>query len=202
MSWTDERTETLKKLWAEGLSASQIAGRLGAVTRNAVVGKIHRLGISARSTTRVARRPKRKPRVERQAPPKAAKPNWASFGLPDPRRDMPPETPAEPLPPVKRVFDPAKKVTLPELEEHHCRWPVGDPRDEDFRFCGETRVPGQPYCVACCQVAFAPPRVNKPDRRQAPRAAQAVSELGGGGSTREPEIAVPGASEIDLEVVS
>ena len=51
MAWTDERVETLKKLWGEGLSASQIAGRLGSVTRNAVIGKVHRLGLSGRATT-------------------------------------------------------------------------------------------------------------------------------------------------------
>ena len=63
MAWTDERVEQLKKLWAEGLSASQIAGRLGGVTRNAVIGKVHRLGLSGRATTSRMKSHRTRPRA-------------------------------------------------------------------------------------------------------------------------------------------
>ena len=63
MSWTDDRVEMLKKLWGEGLSASQIAGRLGGVTRNAVIGKVHRLGLSGRATTPRTRPPRNRNRI-------------------------------------------------------------------------------------------------------------------------------------------
>ena len=63
MAWTDERVELLKKLWAEGLSASQIAGRLGSVTRNAVIGKVHRLGLSGRATTSRMKSHRPRPRM-------------------------------------------------------------------------------------------------------------------------------------------
>ena len=75
MAWTDERVELLKKLWAEGLSASQIAGRLGSVTRNAVIGKVHRLGLSGRATTS---------RMKSHRPPPVVRNVTCSFGLSTP----------------------------------------------------------------------------------------------------------------------
>jgi len=75
MAWNDERVELLKKLWADGLSASQIAGRLGGVTRNAVIGKVHRLGLSGRATTS---------RMKSHRPARAASPRggWSSSASP------------------------------------------------------------------------------------------------------------------------
>ena len=76
MGWTEERVELLKKLWSDGLSASQIAGRLGGITRNAVIGKVHRLGLAGRATTSRMRAPRLRHRVApapmRPAPAPAA----------------------------------------------------------------------------------------------------------------------------------
>src|SRR5262245_65830850 len=80
MAWNDERVELLKKLWADGLSASQIAGRLGGVTRNAVIGKVHRLGLSGRATT--SRMKSHRPRVRTQATKRLMKPRFANVGNP------------------------------------------------------------------------------------------------------------------------
>src|SRR5499427_937993 len=79
MAWNDERVELLKKLWSDGLSASQIAGRLGGVTRNAVIGKVHRLGLSGRATT--SRMKSHRPRARSQAQ-KRLKPRFAGLGNP------------------------------------------------------------------------------------------------------------------------
>ena len=80
MSWTDDRVELLKKLWGEGLSASQIAGRLGGVTRNAVIGKVHRLGLSGRATT--TRMKSSRPRARAAAVKRISKPRFAQPGNP------------------------------------------------------------------------------------------------------------------------
>ena len=80
MAWNDERVELLKKLWADGLSASQIAGRLGGVTRNAVIGKVHRLGLSGRATT--SRMKSHRPRARAQSAKRLMKPRFANVGNP------------------------------------------------------------------------------------------------------------------------
>ena len=80
MAWNDERVELLKKLWADGLSASQIAGRLGGVTRNAVIGKVHRLGLSGRATT--SRMKSHRPRARSQTAKRLMKPRFANVGNP------------------------------------------------------------------------------------------------------------------------
>ncbi len=127
MSWTPERVEMLKTLWAEGLSASQIAARLGVVTRNAVIGKIHRLGIAAREHgNKGGRRARIGPRP------------------PGETRAAPAQTREEAIAPPEPSPD---NVTVLELSDHRCRWPLGDPKGEDFRFCGnKTPGPGQTYC--------------------------------------------------------
>ena len=90
MGWNDERVELLKKLWSEGLSASQIAGRLGSVTRNAVIGKVHRLGLSGRATTSRMKSHRPRARVAQQQQPKRlAKPRFPSQGNPDRARALP-----------------------------------------------------------------------------------------------------------------
>ncbi|KIC43906.1 MAG: GcrA family cell cycle regulator [Ruegeria sp.] len=189
MSWTDERVELLKKMWGEGQSASQIAKELGGVTRNAVIGKVHRLGLSNRATGAAPAKsePKEKPAP---APKAEAKPKPAPKtepARPTPAPDAKPATPArrqiipagQPLPPqpsaneispealakVNEVEKKAKKLTLMELTEKTCKWPVGDPATEDFWFCGLPVEPGKPYCEAHVGVAFQP-MSSRRDRRR------------------------------------
>jgi GcrA cell cycle regulator len=139
MAWTDERVELLKKLWNKGLSGSQIAGRLGSVTSNAVIAKVHRLGLSGRAKT--SRMKTHRPRPI--APPPAKKPIFEC--------DIEPFVPQEEL-----VIPSAERKTLQELEECNCRWPIGDVMRSDFHFCGKTKVAGLPYCEHHARRAFQP----------------------------------------------
>lgn len=254
MSWTDDRVETLKRMWAEGQSASQIAKELGGVTRNAVIGKVHRLGLSNRTETDEATaapaptpaappaaadaadtpRPAR-PEAESDAPDTApatgaaasptpaAAPSAprAAAGSPRPAanltaepgdaaaspapaaRDAAPlpeddaDTAAEPapqpvftprrpivpagqpLPPqpsaneispealasVREVEKRARKLSLMELTERTCKWPIGDPATDKFWFCGLPAQPGKPYCEAHVGVAFQPMSARRDRRR-------------------------------------
>ncbi len=187
MSWTDERVETLKSMWGEGKSASQIAKELGGVTRNAVIGKVHRLGLSNRTA------PAGKPAApEKPAPVEAAKPKpvekeaVAVEPAPEPApvrvAPIPPRKPiikaGQPLPPqpsanevspealatVKEIEKSAKRLTLMELTERTCKWPVGDPATPNFWFCGHPVQQGKPYCEAHVAVAFQP-MSSRRDRR-------------------------------------
>ena len=192
MSWTDERVELLKKMWGEGQSASQIAKELGGVTRNAVIGKVHRLGLSNRTTTGAAKpdakaaapsAPK-KPSKPKAAPPKAAAKVAEPAPGAEPETEVEveakpiPKSPArraiipagQPLPPqpsnneisaealakVSEIEKKAKRLTLMELTERTCKWPVGDPATDDFWFCGLPTQSGKPYCEAHVGVAFQP----------------------------------------------
>ena len=220
MSWTDERVETLKKMWAEGQSASQIAKELGGVTRNAVIGKVHRLGLSNRvgpgtpaedegtaasATTTAAPSPaapaKPAPAPRAVAPEPAPRPAPAA-PAPQPVAAEPTAPPmdsstitfsptapiplrkaiipaGQPLPPqpsaneispealasVREVEKRAKKLTLMELTERTCKWPIGDPATEDFWCCGLPSVAGKPYCEAHVGVAFQPMSARRDRRR-------------------------------------
>lgn len=149
MSWTDERVERLSKLWMEGRSASRIAAELGnGVSRNAVIGKIHRLGLSARNPAPAGAEPGReKPKVIAKA---------------EPRVSVPSETAAVPAPKhfgaaLSEVVIPlSDRVTIMELRETMCRWPLGDPTSAEFRFCGCRAATSLPYCTAHARVAFQP----------------------------------------------
>jgi GcrA cell cycle regulator len=111
-TWTEERVERLKELWSQGMSASEIAQILGDVTRNAVIGKAHRLGLSGRPS------------------------------------------------PIRKK---SKGVTILDLTERMCKWPIGDPKHPDFRFCGKPSIPGMPYCGEHCAVAYQTPGKKKND---------------------------------------
>lgn len=136
MAWTDERVELLKKLWAEGLSASQIAGRLGSVTRNAVIGKVHRLGLSGRATT--SRMKSHRPRP-RMAAKRMAKTRFAPVGNPA-LRALYQEAEVYQPPVEELVIPPAERKTIQTLTECSCRWPIGDPQTAEFHFCGKEKV--------------------------------------------------------------
>ena len=198
MSWTDERVELLKKMWGEGQSASQIAKELGGVTRNAVIGKVHRLGLSNRTTTGAAAKaaPKEtkaataapKPKAAPKEAPKAKVEPKAEAATVQDKSDAPiPMSPArrqiipagQPLPPqpsaneispealakVNEVEKTAKKLTLMELTERTCKWPIGDPATPEFWFCGLPVQQGKPYCDAHVGVAFQP-MSSRRDRRR------------------------------------
>jgi GcrA cell cycle regulator len=160
MAWTDERVETLKKLWGEGLSASQIAGRLGSVTRNAVIGKVHRLGLSGRATT--SRMKSHRPRP-RMASKRMAKAGFSATGNPAFRALY--QEPQPYVPPVEEMIIPlAERKTIQTLLECSCRWPIGDPQMADFHFCGKNKVPGLPYCEFHARRAFQPPQARRRER--------------------------------------
>ena len=164
MAWTDDRVESLKKLWAEGLSASQIAGRLGGVTRNAVIGKVHRLGLSGRATTSrmKSHRPRRVATARRTAKPRYTSGNPAVRSLYHPDAE-PYQSQVEEL-----VIPLAERKTIQTLEECHCRWPIGDPQEADFHFCGKNKVAGLPYCEHHARRAFQPPQARRRDRTKTP----------------------------------
>ncbi len=171
MAWTDERVELLKKLWAEGLSARQIADQLGGVTRNAVIGKVHRLGLSGRATTTrtktVRPRKKRTDSVVRPLSGRAASPA-VSPGVANPKQSPGLENfPTALMPPVDELFIPVKdRVTMETLKEHHCKWPIGDPAEEDFHFCGHKRHGDGVYCE------FHAAKASQPSRRTVRRKTQ------------------------------
>jgi GcrA cell cycle regulator len=161
MSWTDERVEQLKKLWAEGLSAAQIAGRIGEVTRNAVIGKVHRLGFSGRATT--MRMKSHRPRARVQTQKRLAKPRFAQLGNPAVRALYQPD--AEPfVPAIEELVIPlAERKSIATMVDCSCRWPIGDPQHADFHFCNGTKVAGLPYCEAHSRRAFQPPQARRRD---------------------------------------
>ena len=166
MSWTDERVDQLKKLWAEGLSASQIAGRIGGVTRNAVIGKVHRLGLSGRATT--MRIKSHRPRARAQVAKRLLKPRFAQLGNPALRALYQPD--AEPFTPAveELVIPLAERKSIVTLTDCSCRWPIGDPQEADFHFCNGTKVAGLPYCEFHSRRAFQPPQARRRQGEGAP----------------------------------
>ncbi len=162
MSWTDERVELLKKLWTDGLSASQIAGELGGITRNAVIGKVHRLGLSGRAKSTGAGVPR--PRKSRSASPMLRIGRGAIRGNTALAHAYELDTETEPEL-IDNVIPITQRRTLLQLNELTCRWPVGDPGNSDFFFCGGNTVNGLPYCAYHARVAYQPAADRRRDRR-------------------------------------
>lgn len=151
MGWSDERVDVLKKLWLDGLSATQIAKQLGSVTRNAVIGKVHRLGMAGRAQPSKPTRPVFKaPRPPRTIAPMPARPHVTSAPI-EPKFNRPLE---EPLPPP-RIEAPGSATTL-TLGTHMCKWPIGDPMADEFTYCGR-RADGV-YCIDHARMAYQPSR--------------------------------------------
>jgi len=196
MSWTDERVELLKKMWGEGQSASQIAKELGGVTRNAVIGKVHRLGLSNRTAAtgkpaaaEAPAKPAPKPADPTPAPAPPSEAEMAE-SAPEPAeaaaapsnvtplrkaivpagQPLPPQPSANEISPealakVSEVEKHAKRISLMDLTERTCKWPIGDPATDDFYFCGLPVQSGKPYCDAHVGVAFQP-MSSRRDRRR------------------------------------
>ncbi len=166
--WTDERVELLKKLWAEGLSASQIAGRLKKVTRSAVLGKVHRLGLGGRATTARKTISITEARIAQSFAQRSEKKRTQTKSKFNPAYYYQTGTATEPepyIPPPEPIDVPiCERKTLQELEEDHCRWPIGDPQIPDFRFCGRQKIPGLSYCSDHQKCAYVSPP--KPTRTQ------------------------------------
>jgi GcrA cell cycle regulator len=184
-AWTEDRVERLKKLWSDGLSASQIAAELGSVTRNAVIGKVHRLGLSGRAKNPAAAsasraNPSRKPAARSPSHPigapggghggnhggnhggmtrgaNALAPQFASQA----------QAEVEEVPSEDVVVPFSERVTIMDLREYMCRWPMGDPTTPEFRFCGGRSASGMPYCTYHARIAYQPAADRRRDRSRA-----------------------------------
>lgn len=178
MSWTDERVERLKALWSEGLSASQIAAELGSVTRNAVIGKVHRLGLSGRAKPQVqAARPPvaAQPRVKATVPsrPVSHQPRATSMPLSvgnvalksEEATDL--EIAPRVLPQIEAEAITYERMSILNLTEQTCKWPIGDPGRPDFFFCGRKSDSGIPYCAYHARIAYQPSAERRRERRAA-----------------------------------
>ena len=139
MSWTQDKEEKLKKLWEKGHTASQIAEILGDTTRNAVIGKAHRLKLAARASSKKSQSPRREAvssenRGEKQI---SRKSRFKSLLL-------------------DKNFEPENPKKLEELGDKNCRWPIGHPDEEGFYFCGRSPIEGFSYCKLHVLYAFQP----------------------------------------------
>lgn len=147
--WTEDRVGALKKLWLEGQSASQIAKQLGGgVTRNAVIGKVHRLGLSGRAAPSQPARATFRPSRPRPAQPTQAPSAPRRIEAVQPRAVAAPSVPA-PMPDLPGT------ATVMTLGAHMCKWPIGDPSSNEFSFCGRRSSEGV-YCVEHARVAYQP----------------------------------------------
>lgn len=146
MAWTDEKIEELKRLWAKGLSTAEIGRELG-VSKNAVVGKSHRLGLKPRPSP-----------ISGKAAASATAPA-APAEAPAPAKPKQKAKPKEP----ERIGD------IIDLGAQMCRWPFGDPGDDDFHFCGRQVAPGKPYCPEHCAVAYVSKSNSRDRSSSAPR---------------------------------
>ena len=160
ITWTDDRVEQLKKLWEGGLSASQIAAELGNVTRNAVIGKVHRLGLSGRAKSPSSAAPR--PRKPRPAQQMVRMPRPVARGNTALAHDYQVEMEPDPIS-VDNVIPISQRLQLVELNDATCHWPVGDPASAEFYFCGGKAVAGAPYCAHHSRIAYQPAS----DRRRA-----------------------------------
>ncbi len=166
MSWTDERVELLRQLWLDGKSASQISAQLGhGLTRNAVIGKVHRLGLAGRAKApsstaaplRAASAPRMAPRPASSGAPRTAVRGATALALAaEPALDTRPVYQEDDV-----VVPMSLRVTIIDLKEAMCRWPLGDPTTPDFRYCGSPAASG-PYCAHHGKLAYQP----VPDRRR------------------------------------
>jgi len=155
--WTEDRVGLLKKLWDEGISAGHIGLRMGC-TRNAVLGKVDRLGLPRRQTTyRLAGAFAQRRRRQKERREEAKK----AFARKKSRIEELLQADGF-VPKDDDVFIPVEtRKTIETLTDHCCRWPVGDPLEKDFYFCGQARVPGLPYCLSHTRKAYIIPAPKK-----------------------------------------
>ena len=147
MSWTSEKVEKLKELWSKGHTASQIAEMLGDTTRNAVIGKAHRLNLEARAPSKQSSLPRSKDNkqaVKRSPAPMSRKAKFQSILL-------------------DKNFEAENPKSLEELTEETCKWPIGHPNEEKFYFCGRKPEGEFPYCKLHVLYAFQPKNQKEDD---------------------------------------
>ena len=182
MAWTEERVEILIRLWGENCTAGEIGKVLG-VTRNAVIGKAYRLGMSKKrnapkedeeplgdtegqetgEANEVAKQDDGETALLDQVPAPETEDADTLSGEQDTE-----QTPEDDLPSAQTAEQNARKITLMELTERTCKWPFGDPATDDFWFCGQPSTPGKPYCEPHNKIAaqpFTTRRDRKPGRR-------------------------------------
>jgi GcrA cell cycle regulator len=139
--WTEERVALLQRLWGQGYSASQIASQLEGVSRNAVIGKIHRLGKQTGPKAPRPRRPFAATTARRRSASEVRRaPAPADWGAPPRHRSVFAEAPG--------------LATCTTLKAHMCRWPIGDPDDAGFSFCGQPAEGSRPYCQGHARLAY------------------------------------------------
>lgn len=161
MSWTIERVDLVKVLWADGLSASQIASELGGVTRNAVIGKVSRLGLSGRAKRSDV------PRIYKPRAPRAK----ALLAVLTPeqlarqQQFLAQEAEHAELPPDVSVY----AVSLLDLTADTCRWPLGDPQQHGFAFCGALPIATSPYCPRHALISYQPASERRARRAYIPK---------------------------------
>jgi len=149
MSWTDERVSLLKKLWGEGHTAAEIAKQLGGVTRNAVIGKAHRLKLSNRvSPIQQNKKPankniERKPARKSPTVVSSSSHNVSSVSSVIAKDEQ-----------AAHSNKSGELYSLMDLKPRMCRWPCGDPKHDDFGFCGDSAMPGIPYCEKHAKMAY------------------------------------------------
>lgn len=159
MEWSADAIETLRGLWSEGHSTAEIGRRMG-VSKNAVVGKAHRLNLPARPSP-IRRETETSPLARPAAPPQRRAPTPR---VPQPMRrlEQPVAPPAPVAPPVQVAPPPPVVRSFPRVSTRSCCWPLGEPGTSEFRFCGEGAIPGKPYCPTHASVAYVKAR----DRRE------------------------------------
>jgi GcrA cell cycle regulator len=140
MSWTDEKVSKLKELWGKGNTASEIANIIGGISRNAVIGKAHRLNLSAKIKTRAATSNQDFESSIENKKIKSRKGKRNKFKSLIIERDFEPENPKQ----------------LEELDENSCKWPIGHPDEKDFYFCGRSSLKDFSYCKLHLLYAYQP----------------------------------------------
>ncbi len=140
MSWTDEKVAKLKELWGKGNTASQIAEIIGGISRNAVIGKAHRLNLSAKIKTRIATSNEDLDNSNDQKNIQSGRGRKSKFKSLIIEKDFEPENPKQ----------------LEELDENSCKWPIGHPDEKSFYFCGRTSLKDFSYCKLHLLYAYQP----------------------------------------------
>ena len=140
MSWTEEKVSKLKELWGKGNTASQIAEIIGGISRNAVIGKAHRLNLSAKIKTRTATSNKNFENSIKENNLKSRRSRKSKFKSLIIEKDFEPENPKQ----------------LEELDENSCKWPIGHPDEKSFYFCGRSSLKDFSYCKLHLLYAYQP----------------------------------------------